>query len=203
MNDDNKLAKPAESRPTGVAHVSESASNAAYPNVDRLINLASYEKPGASSSSNAVEDPDPKEPREKSLWKILLQLRPFLPYLTRFVPMLDVVAAPLQNAGLSSDVRKTVAESVAESTAKIQSGQRELNTALNAAIRDQSLQSKRLEEEILHLREVSDVVSRAQTQLSEELKSLLHLIRIAAASGIVLAVVLIVMTAILLARVVH
>ena len=75
------------------------------------------------------------------MWKLLLQLRPFLPYLARMVPILDVVAGPLQSAGVSSDIRKAVAQSMADSTvirleselqAELQSGQRDLDAVTSA-----------------------------------------------------------------------
>lgn len=165
---------------------------AQFPNVDRLIELGS----GKDEKGPA----DSKEPREKSLWKLLLQLRPLLPYLARLVPILDVAVAPLQNAGLSSDVRNAVAKSMADSTAKLQSAQRELSSAVTSALDQQSVALKQLEDELTGLRQASEKFAAAQAGLAEDLRSLTRLLKIAALGGAILLVAVIVMTAILLAR---
>lgn len=162
---------------------------AQFPNVNRLIEFASEKDPDALRKS-----------REKSLWKLLLQLRPLLPYLARLVPILDVAVAPLQNAGLSSDVRNAVARSMADSTAKLQSAQRELSAAVTSALDQQSVTLKHLEDELTGLRQASDKLAAAQAGLAEDLRSLTHLVKIAAVGGAILLVTLIVMTAILLTR---
>lgn len=163
-----------------------------FPNVDRLIELGSDKDEKGSA--------EPKEPQEKSLWKLLLQLRPLLPYLARLVPVLDVAVAPLQNAGLSSDVRNAVAKSMADSTAKLQSAQRELSSAVTSALDEQSLALKHLEDELTGLREASEKFAAAQASLAEDLRSLTRLLQIAALGGAILLVALIVMSAVLLTR---
>ena len=90
------------------------------------------------------------------MWKLLLQLRPFLPYLARLVPMLEMAVGPLQSAGMSSDIRKAVAGSIADSTAKIESIQRDLGTAFTSAFDRQSAQLTRLEDELTRLRQASE-----------------------------------------------
>ena len=169
-----------------------SISSGQFPSVDRLIELASdKDDPGAAN---------PKEAREKSMWKLLLQLRPFLPYLARLVPMLDVAVGPLQSAGISSDVRKAVAQSMAESAANLQPIQRALNTA-TSALDQQSAQLKALEDELARLQQASEKAAAAQLSLSNDLRSLTRLIQIAGLGGIALLIALIVMAAILLAHI--
>ena len=163
------------------------ADAARYPKVDRLFELAS--RKDASS-----------EPRDKSMWKLLLQLRPFLPYLARLVPMLEFAVGPLQSAGLSSDVQKAVTQSMSDSVAKLQSGQRELNTAMSTALDQQSVQLKRLEEEITRLRQVSETSAAEQARLRDDIRSATRLLRIAVFGGAVLLLALIIMAALLLAR---
>jgi hypothetical protein len=162
----------------------EEFARGAHPNVDRLIELASDEKP-----AEILIPEDGKDSREKSMWKILLQLKPFLPYLARLVPLLDIAVGPVQNAGLSNEVR--------ESVAKIQAIQREVS----AAVQDQSLELKLLNEQIAQLRQASERQTAAQAKLAEELKSVGSLVRIAAIGLGILSVVLIVMTGVLLAHV--
>ena len=169
-----------------------SISSGQFPSVDRLIELASdKDDPGAAN---------PKEAREKSMWKLLLQLRPFLPYLARLVPMLDVAVGPLQSAGISSDVRKAVAQSMAESAANLQSIQRGLNTA-TSALDQQSAQLKALEDELARLQQASEKAAAAQLSLSNDLRSLTRLIQIASLGGIALLVALSVMAGILQAHI--
>jgi hypothetical protein len=163
-----------------------------FPNVDRLIELG--------SDKDKKGPVDPKEPREGSLWKLLLQLRPFLPYLARLVPMLDVVAAPLQSAGLSSDVRKAVAQSVAESTAKLQSAQRDLSITVTSALDQQSSQLERLEQDLTRLRQAADKFAAAEAEVARDLDRLGRLAILSAVSLGVLLVALIVMTGILMAH---
>ena len=169
-----------------------SISSGQFPSVDRLIELASdKDDPGAAN---------PKEAREKSMWKLLLQLRPFLPYLARLVPKLDVAVGPLQSAGISSDVRKAVAQSMAESAANLQSIQRGLHTA-TSALDQQSAQLKALEDELARLQQASEKAAAAQLSLSNDLRSLTRLIQIASLGGIALLVALSVMAGILLAHI--
>ena len=222
MNEeDDKRPKsgPASSGSPKSVPTTDAASTAgtAYPQVDRLpvdrlMELASESKSDKKApekkSPNLPEpldipDAGTQESRENPMWKILLQLRPFLPYLARMVPLLDVAVGPLQSAGLSSDVRKAVAQSVAESTAKIQSLQRDLNTAVSSAIEEQSLQLTRLEEELTRVRQISDRFATAQVSIAEDLDRLGKLARISALGLGVLLVALIAMTAILLARLPH
>ena len=184
-------------KPTSAAEAPERFSNPErFPNVDRLMELGTDKDKKGSA--------DPKEPREKSLWTILLQLRPFLPYLTRLVPMLDVAVAPLQNAGLASDVRKAVAQSMSDSTAKLestlQSGQRELSTTVTAAFDRQSSQLERLEQELTRLRQASDKFAAAEAEIARDLDRLGKLAIVSAVSLGVLLLALIVMTGVLLAH---
>ncbi len=184
---------PAE-KPTERGAPASAPDRAHYPNVDRLIELG--------SGKDDKGPPDPKEPRDNSMWKLLLQLRPFLPYLTRLVPVLDVVAAPLQNAGMTSDVRKAVAESMAESTSKLQtalqSGQRDVAAGVTSTLDKQSLQIKRLEEELARIRHAADKFAADQGDIARDVNQLARLVRISAAWLAVLLVVVIVMTGLLL-----
>ena len=175
---------------------------AQFPNVDRLVDLASDKENKGSKN--------PKDSAEKSMWKLLLQLRPFLPYLARLVPILDVAVGPLQSAGVASDVRKTVAESVAESTARLQSTlqsglqsiQGDVSTVATN-LEQQSAQLKRLEDELTRLRTASEKAAVAQASLSEELGSIKRFLQTAVLGGAILLVALVVLSVILLIRLPH
>jgi hypothetical protein len=186
MNDDSKPLKSG----------SATARQPSYANVDRLIDLGS-DKSEKKLAELPPRDPDASDPpKDKSMWKILLQLRPFLPYLTRLVPVLDVALGPLQHAGMSHEVR----ESIAQSTAKIQAIQRDLSAAVTSAVGQQAVQLTRLEEEVTRLRETAEIQARAQTLLIEDLRSLGRLFRFAIIGGAILLVALIGMSAILLTQ---
>lgn len=155
----------------------------AFPQVDRLIELASDDKP-----AEILTPEDAENSKENPMWKLLLQLKPLLPHLTRLLPLLDIGLGPVQNAGLSNEVRQTVA--------KIQAIQQDLNIV----VQDQSVHLKLLEEELTRLRETSEKQAVAQTKLVEGVDSLAKLVRLAGLGLGVLLVTLIVMTAVLLAH---
>lgn len=188
MNDD---AKPLKS---GAA----TARQPSHANVDQLIDLASDKSDKKVAELPRTDPADSRDdletPKDKSMWKLLLQLRPFLPYLTRLVPVLDIALGPLQHAGMSHEVR----ESIAQSTAKIQSMQRELSAAVTSAVEVQAVQLKQLEEEMTRLRETAEIQARAQTLLVEDLRSLGRLVRFALIGGAIGLLALIAMSAILL-----
>lgn len=89
-------------------------------------------------------------------------------------------------------------ESIAQSTAKIQSIQRDLSAAVTSAVEVQAVQLKRLEEEVTRLRETAEIQARAQALLVEDLRSLGRLFRFAMIGGAIGLVALIAMSAILL-----
>jgi hypothetical protein len=168
------------------------SSPSAYANVDRMMDLASEPQKGELRPPEISAD----QPKDKTMWKIFLQLRPFLPYLARLVPVLDVALGPLQTAGMSHEMKETIAQS----TAKIQSIQRDLSTAVTTAVEQQAVQLKRLEEEMIHLREAAEIQVRAQTVLAEDLRSLARLFRYALIGGAILLASLIVMCGLLLTQ---
>jgi hypothetical protein len=188
------------SRPSNPGRANPAYANPTYANVDRLIELASDKTPAAPT---AKDDPvkensgnsGPKTSEDKSMWKILLQLKPLLPYLARLVPLLDVAVGPMQNAGLSKEVR----EAVTQTTAKIQA----IQDDVSAAVQEQALQLKRLEEALTRLRDASEKNAAAQDSFAQDLASILKLVALSAAGLGILLIALIVMTAVLLAHLLH
>ena len=155
-----------------------------------MMELAAEPKTAALPPRETPAD----QPKDKTMWKLFLQLRPFLPYLARLVPGLDVALGPLQTAGTSHEMKQTIAQS----TAKIQSIQLDLTNAVTSAVEQQATQLKRLEEEMTRLREAAEIQVRAQTVLAEDLRSLIRLFRFAMIGGAIMLAGLIAMSVFLL-----
>ena len=113
-----------------------------------------------------------KEDKSPSMWRVLLQLRVLLPYLSRLVPLLDGTAH--QGAAQSQELQKGVAE--------VQTGHRELRTQLQ----DQSVQLKRVEEQVERMRETTERNTLEQQELVEDLKAFEGTVKKLAALGILL-----------------
>jgi len=165
-----------------------------YKNVDRMIELASEPAPEPRKAALSPCETSASQPKDNTMWKLFLQLRPFLPYLARLVPVLDVALGPLQTAGMSHEMKDTIAQS----TAKIQSIQRDLSNAVTSAVEQQAVQLTRLEEEMNRMREAAEIQVRAQTVLAEDLRSLIQLFRYAVIGGAVMLAGLIAMSVFLL-----
>jgi hypothetical protein len=197
MNDD-MLAKLGRSRKSAPA----SGGNASA--VDRLIELASDKKPAAKQTEVlALNEPnlsenrgepfngEPKDADESAMWKVLLQFKSVLPYVSRLLPLLDLGIGQAQNAGVSNELRQNVTS--------IQTGQRDVRIA----VQDQALQLKRVEEQLARMREASEKNVYEQTELVEDVKSIGNLVRAVGAGLAVLLVILILMVGALLAHVSH
>jgi len=185
MNEEKpaKSGKSAEVRP--VLSRESTRPNPAYANVDRLIELASDDK-----SVDILSPEEATDSKGNTMWKILLQLKPLLPYLTRLVPLLDIVV-PVQNAALSNEVRQDMT--------KIQTLQQEVSIT----VQDQSLQLKRIEEELIRLRDASQRHTLVQADLAEDLESVAKVARLVGIGLAILLGALIVMTGVLLVRITH
>ncbi len=201
MNED-MLAKLGRSRKsTPASGGNASAGNSA---VDRLIELASDRKPAAKQTEVlALNEPNLSENRgepfngeskdadESAMWKILLQFKSVLPYVSRLLPLLDLGIGQAQNAGVSNELRQNVTS--------IQTSQRDVRIA----VQDQALQLKRVEEQLARMREASEKNVHEQTKLVEDVKSIGNLVRAVGAGLAVLLVILILMVGALLAHVSH
>ncbi len=187
-------------RPLTPGSARPASANSAFSNVDRLIELASDKKPSAlTAKGDPAKDnsgkSDPKHSKDTPMWKILLQLKPFLPYLARLVPLLDVALGPVQNAALSNEVRAAVTETAT----KIQA----IQSDVSAAVQEQVLQLKQLEEALIRLRDASEAQAAAQTSLAHDLTSVRKLVALSAAGLGILLIALVVMTAVVLAHLPH
>lgn len=197
-----KWGRPRESGSEDVsAHASEHVSGHASE-IDRLIQLASEEKPERQSAERAaqlVTVPDPKidskvEPKnreENAMWNALLQLKVLLPYLSRLLPLLGVELGHAQNSSFTNELREDV------------NGMRTAQRDLQGSIQEQTLQLKRVEEQLVRVREASEKNAREHAELVEDVKSIGNLVRVVAAGLGILLVVLIVMVGILMAHMLH
>jgi hypothetical protein len=168
-------------------HFPEEVPNPAHEAaVSRLIELASEEKP---QSNTALALEAPKEPGRNSMWKILLQLKPLLPYLTRLLPLLELVGVgQQQNAGLTHELRESV------------SGMQTSQSGLRAAIDEQAFQLKQLEDQLLRTRELTEKTS---LMVAGKIESLSKQMWIIGAALAVLLVILIAMVGAILSHVIR
>src|ERR1700753_3003720 len=87
--------------------------------VDRLIELAADKKPSAASTPSGelvavadilpetemtrIPEPgshiEPKDADESAMWKVFLQFKSVLPYVSRLLPLLDLGIGQAQNSG--------------------------------------------------------------------------------------------------------
>jgi hypothetical protein len=190
------IAAPREASQNSPANAIAKADfpKADFPNVDRLIDLASSPQPApviALQSAAANPKQEARNPKDHPMRKLLLQLTPLLPYLARLLPLLDINIGSAPNPTLSNEVR--------QAAARIHAIQREMDIAAQ----DQAVQLKRLEEELARLHAVSEKHAAAQAKLVDTLDSIGRLVRLSAAGLGILLAVLIVMTAVLLARASH
>jgi hypothetical protein len=192
MNDETmaRLGRPRESAQHASDHTSAHASA-----VDRLIELASDEKPAQRPADIMASDmlaiEEPKSSEENAMWKALLQIKAFLPYVSRLLPLLDLGLGHAQSSSATNELRENVTA--------LQSTQRDLRVS----VQDQTLQLKRVEENLTRMREVSEKNAFEHAELVEDVKSIGNLVRVVGAGLAILLIVLILMVGALLAHVSH
>jgi hypothetical protein len=163
--------------------------------VDRLIELASDEKPAQRPADIMASDmlaiEEPKSSEENAMWKALLQIKAVLPYVSRLLPLLDLGMGHAQSSGATHELRENVTA--------LQATQRDLRVS----VQDQTLQLKRVEENLTRMREVSEKNAFEHAELVEDVKSIGNLVRVVGAGLAILLIVLILMVGALLAHVSH
>jgi hypothetical protein len=153
--------------------------NAGESAVDRLIALA-QQKP-ARPDTGAMDDqaelepvplalPSARELEHNPMWKALLQLRAFLPYIARFVEM--STPPPSQpSTALTTELRSEMRQSVSA----LESSHRDLRLA----VQDQTVEIKRIEESMTRAREASERNALEVTELAEDVRSMRSLVKVA------------------------
>lgn len=134
--------------------------------------VKALDQPLEPIAEEPVRDLTHREDKSPPMWRVLLQLRVLLPYLSKLVPLLDGTAH--QSATASQEFQKSLAD--------LQTGHREIR----GQFQDQVVQLKRVEEQLERLREASERNTLEQQELIEDLKSFGGTIKALAAVGLVL-----------------
>ena len=158
--------------------------NAGESAVDRLIALA-QQKPGRPGAATMEEStdletvplglPSVRELEHNPMWKALLQLRAFLPYVARLLEM----SSPSQHStALTTELRSEMRQTVGA----LESSNRDLRLA----VQDQTVEIKRIEEAVTKSREASERNALEVTELAEDVRSMRSLVK----TGIIVLVLL-------------
>ncbi len=186
--------------------------NASESAVDRLIALASDEKPASPpysqpSGAAAVASPDRsaelepvsptsfadlRELEHNPMWKALLQFRVLVPYLARLLEVSNTHASP---PAFPPELKQSVTD--------LQTSQRELQTShrdLRTVVQDQMLQMKRVEEDTAKVRAAAERNATQTAELAEDVKAVHSLMKILGVTLGSMMLVLIGLVIFLLAR---
>jgi hypothetical protein len=156
-------------------------SKAKVSEIDRLIELASDERPRPSAvteipgnKQHALSLEDQKDPRP-SMWRVLLQLRVLLPYLSRVLPLLE--RSVLGTNVLSSNgsvPHKIDTSSFDKGLAVLEDGHKTLSVQL----KDQAQEVKFLQEQVGWLSKSLEKDAKRQEEILESIGSLRRLVLI-------------------------
>ena len=102
------------------------------------------------------------------MWKALLQLRAFLPYVAR---LLEMSNPSQQSTAMTAELRGEVRQSVSA----LESSHRDLRLA----VLDQTVEIKRIEEAMTKTREASERNALEVTELAEDVRSMRSLVKTA------------------------
>lgn len=147
--------------------------------VDRLIALATDEppKPAGSNGQTHLETiPHLQEvPEQTQMINTLMQFRSVLPFFSRLLEVTQAAAAPVATAELT------------RSMGELTVSQRDLRTT----VQDQTVQIKRLEDEVSRAREAAERSGSDATEIIEDMHSVQSTVRKAATAVSVLLAALI------------
>ncbi|MGC2638582.1 MAG: hypothetical protein WA294_15475 [Acidobacteriaceae bacterium] len=154
--------------------------------VDRLIALASDEKPGSKPDNGKGNAPTDLEAvpvfgeaaldlEHNPMWKALLQFRALLPYVSRLLDMSRGEPTP----ALTAELKHSVSE--------LANSQRELRIV----VQEQLVQMKHIEEEITRTREATERSASDNSEVVDDVRSMQSTVRKAAFSVGALLLVLI------------
>ena len=173
--------------------------NAGESAVDRLIALA-QQKPArpAAADMDQMTDlepvplglPSPRELEHNPMWKALLQLRAFLPYVAR---LLEMSSPSQQSTALTTELRSEMRQTVGA----LESSNRDLRLA----VQDQTVEIKRIEESLTKAREASERNAVEVTELAEDVRSMRSLVKSAVIILVLLFLTLIGSVVFLLVRI--
>jgi len=173
--------------------------NAGESAVDRLIALAQQKpaRPGAAGMDETTDLetvplglPSARELEHNPMWKALLQLRAFLPYVAR---ALEMSSPSQQSTAVAAELRSEVRQSVGA----LESSHRDLRLA----VQDQTVEIKRIEETMARTREATERNAVEVTELAEDVRSMRSLMKMAITILVLLFLTLIGTMALLIFRV--
>jgi hypothetical protein len=135
-----------------------------------LVSSSSFEpNQGAVSSVEGNSSSSSAEVPSKGLWGLVKKMRSTLPLVAKVLPLLDSgianALAPVSSALAPQPTVNTKA--IERSIAEVQSAQRDLRTH----VQNHALQLKRVEEQLVHVREEADRNAREQQNKLEEIRS--------------------------------
>jgi chromosome segregation ATPase len=166
---------------------------------DRLIEIAQKKAPAAASKATADDTSltETKKPRA-GLLQSLGKLKPLLPILSSGLRMVDhsavqALAQLLNFASGNSPAQSAAQEELHQGLAEIQASHRDLNLR----VQDQTVEMRRIEDQITLLRQSVERNATEHTELVEDVKSLSNLVRIIGAGLAILLVILITLTVLL------
>jgi len=167
---------------------------------DHLIEMAQKKAPAQEPQLPQQALVEVKKPRAGVLQK-LGKLKPLLPILSGGLRMVDHGAvqalAQLLNFVDGGSVGPSAAqEELHQGLTEIQTGHRELRVQ----VQDQTVEMKRIEDQIVLLRQTAERNATEHAELVEDVKSLGNLVRTVGAGLTILLIVLIVLTSLLLSR---
>ena len=168
-----------------------SKSSKPVSEIDRLIELASDEKPRAAAL--AIEDAPTKtslsiEDRKDSgpsMWRVLIQLRVLLPYLAKVLPLLERSLLGTNITGHSAPTIDT--SNLDRGIAGVGEAQRDLNTTVRA----QTAELRQLQEQVAALSSLAEKNLWLNEELTASLTALRKLVTTAAWVIVALLVLLI------------
>lgn len=167
---------------------------------DRLIEIAQKkhlpEGPAAPAKPTATEEA--KAPRT-TVFQKLSKLKPLLPILSGGLRLVDhgavqVVAQLLSFVDGSNATQSAAQEELHHGLSEIQTSHSELRLL----VQDQTVEMRRIEEQITRLRETAERNATEQVELVEDVKALGNLVRTIGAAVSILLVILILLTGFLL-----
>lgn len=98
------------------------------------------------------------------MWKTLMQFKSLLPVVKRVLPLLDLATQPREQH-ISAEVKESL------------EGLELSNRDVRATLQDQTLELKRVEEEVVRLREATDKAAFDQASMSDDLKAMRRMMK--------------------------
>lgn len=113
-----------------------------------------------------VTEEELKELAQDPMWKTLMQFKGWLPVVTRVLPLLDMASGRSQSgAGTSEEIRNSM------------EGLLVSHRDVRATLQSQTVELKRVEDEVVKLRDAADKTAYEQTALADDIRGLQRLFK--------------------------